>query len=54
MKDALRGKHYVDDGEVIEENVSEKEAVKFRVNKMKTVYYLTKDTYNKKINIHYC
>ena len=25
-----------------------KEAVKFRVNKMKTAYYVTKDTYNKK------
>ena len=34
-------------GEVIEQNVSEKEAVKFRVKELKTAYYLTKDTYNK-------
>ena len=35
-------------GEVIEQNISEKETVKFRVNKLKTAYYLTKDNYNKK------
>ena len=42
----------ITNGEVIEQNVSEKEAVKFRVNKLKTAYYLTKDTYNKKIDIN--
>ena len=34
-------------GEVIQQNVSDKEAINFRV-KLKIAYYLTKDTYNKK------
>lgn len=35
-------------GEIIEENISEKEAVRLRVNKLQTAYYLTKEIYNKK------
>ena len=34
-------------GEVIEQNVSEKEAVKAHVHKIKGAYLLTKDTYTR-------
>lgn len=35
-------------GELIEQNVSEKEAIKSRVHKMKLAYHMTRDVYNKK------
>lgn len=33
-------------GEIIQQNLSEKEAVKSRSNKMKVVHHLTKEIYN--------